>query len=125
MNSNIPANLDLAESQKTFEETVVSALTLGDVSQWDGRELRDREQQIRQAALILAGQCIALLLHTLAQSSTAHITAAIPEFGMAAPHQHGTWEASGSSSHPWQCGGIPAAALCCGTSPKSKSTSVQ
>lgn len=89
MNSNIPANLDLAESQKTFEETVVSALALGDVSQWDGRELRDREQQIRQAALILAGQCIALLLHTLAQSSTAHITAAAQTQGWRLPTSTG------------------------------------
>ena len=76
LNSNIPANLDLAQSQKIFEETVALALELGDVSQWDGRILKEREQQIRQAALILAGQCIALLLHNLAQSSTAKATAA-------------------------------------------------
>ena len=75
MNSNIPANLDLAQSQKTFEQTVALALELGDVSKWDGRILEEREQQIRQAALILAGQCIALLLHNLAQSSTAQATA--------------------------------------------------
>lgn len=89
MNSNIPANLDLAQSQKTFEETVASVLALGDVSQWDGRELREREQQIRQAALILAGQCIALLLHTLAQSSTAHITAATQTQGWRLPTSTG------------------------------------
>ncbi len=76
MNSNIPANLDLAQSQKTFEQTVALALELGDVSKWDGRILKEREQQIRQAALILAGQCIALLLHALAESREAQTTAA-------------------------------------------------
>lgn len=125
LNSNIPATLDLAQSLQTFEETVASAIALGDVSTWDGRTLKQREQKIRYAALILAGQCIALLLHTLAQSSTAHITAATQTSGMATPHQHRTWKASGSSSHPRQCGGIPVAALCCGTSPESKSTTVQ
>lgn len=34
-------------------------MVLGDVSSWDGRTLMEREQQIRQAALILTGQCIA------------------------------------------------------------------
>jgi hypothetical protein len=64
-NSNIRATLDLAKSLKTFEESITLALVLENVSQWDGRTIRDREQKIRQAALILAGQCIALLLHNL------------------------------------------------------------
>jgi hypothetical protein len=89
LNSNIPANLDLAQSQKIFEETVAKALELGDVSQWDGRILKEREQQIRQAALILAGQCIALLLQTLAQSSVAHSTAAKLTQGWRSPTSTG------------------------------------
>lgn len=76
LNKNISATLNLAKSLQSFEETVTSVLALGDVSKWDGRALKQREQQIRQAALILAGQCIALLLHTLAQSNIAHTTAA-------------------------------------------------
>ncbi len=32
-------------------------MSLTDVCQWDGRTIREREQSIRQAALILAGQC--------------------------------------------------------------------
>ncbi len=52
LNSNIPANLDLAQSQKSFEETVTSALALGDVCQWVGRELREREQQIQYPLVI-------------------------------------------------------------------------
>lgn len=69
LNSNIPANLDLAESLQTFQGTIAEALVFGDVSKWDGRTLKEREQQIRQAALILAGQCIALLLHTHSEIS--------------------------------------------------------
>lgn len=76
LNSNILANLDLAQSLQTFQQTVDKIMVLGDVQAWDGRTLKQREQQIREAALILAGQCIALLLHNLAQSREAHITAA-------------------------------------------------
>lgn len=76
MNSNIPATLDLAQSLQTFEKTIAEALGLGDVLNWDGRTLKQREEQIRQAALILAGQCVALLLHNLAQSKEAQTTAA-------------------------------------------------
>jgi len=89
LNNNIPANLDLAQSQKTFEGTVALALELGDVSEWDGRILKEREQQIRQAALILAGQCIALMLHNLAQSSTAQATAAKLTQGWRSPTSTG------------------------------------
>lgn len=89
MNSNIPATLDLAQSLQAFEETIAKALALGDVSKWDGRTLKEREQQIRQAALILAGQCIALLLHTLSQSSTAHTTAATQTQGWRLPTSTG------------------------------------
>lgn len=46
-----------AKSLKTFEESITQALVLTNVSQWDGRTIKDREQIIRQAALILAGQC--------------------------------------------------------------------
>lgn len=56
-----------------------------DVSQWDGRTIRDREQQITQAALILAGQCIALLLHNLSQLSEAHATASKQTWGWPLP----------------------------------------
>lgn len=43
----------LAQSLQTFEKAVVLALVLRDISEWDGRILKQREQQIRQAAGIL------------------------------------------------------------------------
>lgn len=88
-NKNIPATLDLAQSLQHFQQTVAEVMTLGDVSKWDGRELREREQQIRQAALMLAGQCIALLLYTLTQSSAAHTTAANQTRGWRSPKSTG------------------------------------
>lgn len=89
MNSNIPATLDLAKSLKTFEESITQALVLTDVSTWDGRTIKEREQKIRQAALILAGQCIALLLHNLSQLSEAHDTAAKQTWGWRKPTSTG------------------------------------
>jgi len=88
-NSNIPATLDLTQALQIFQEAIALAMALGDVSQWDGRTLKQREQLIRQAALILAGQCIALLLHTLAQSRQAHDTAAKQTQGWRSPTSTG------------------------------------
>lgn len=62
---------------------------MGDTQKWDGRTLKAREQQIRQAALVLAGQCIALLLHTLAQSREAQTTAAEQTQGWRTPNSTG------------------------------------
>ena len=36
------------------------------MEQWDGKALKKREEKIREAALILAGKCIAVLLEKLA-----------------------------------------------------------
>ena len=55
-----------------FQETIIPLLDLtSNVSKWDGRTIRDKEQKIREASLILAGQCIALLLYNLSQLKSA------------------------------------------------------
>jgi hypothetical protein len=118
LNKNIPAFLDLAQSLQTFEQTIAEVLVLGDVSSWDGLALKAREQQIRQAALILAGQCIALLLHNLSQSRDAQTTAAKLTQGWRLPTSTVESQASGSNPHSRQCSGIPVATLCCGTPQK-------
>ncbi len=59
------ATLNLTQSLRDFETTVKPLLELGEVEQWDGRTFLARERKIREAALILAGQCIALLLFQL------------------------------------------------------------
>lgn len=75
-NSNITATLNLSQALQNFQQTITSAMALEDVANWDGRTLKQREQEIRQAGLILAGECIALLLHNLSQSKEAQMTAA-------------------------------------------------
>lgn len=43
-------------------------MSLANVAEWDGRTIKQREEQIRVAALVLAGQCVALLLYNISQS---------------------------------------------------------
>jgi hypothetical protein len=66
--STIPAKLDLTQSWEIFQQKIAKELSVSEISQWDGRTFREREQKIRQAALILAGECIALLLNRLSHS---------------------------------------------------------
>lgn len=72
---NIPATRDLNKSLSDFEAAIAPALSLDNVAQWDGRTLKQREAKIRSAALLLAGQCVALLLYKLSQSELAQKTA--------------------------------------------------
>lgn len=67
----IAAILDFDKALETFRTTTDLLLQLGEVNQWDGQRLKEREQQIRQAALELSGQCIALLMHQLSQDPLA------------------------------------------------------
>lgn len=69
--SNIPADLNLSESLQRFERLVISVLHLGELDGWNGSKLREKEVEIRQGALVLAGQCIALLLSKLSSSAAA------------------------------------------------------
>ena len=75
MKKNIYANLNFADSLSDFQEDVTKLLELKNIEEWSGRIVKEREETIRQAALVLAGQCIAILLHKLSQSESAHQTA--------------------------------------------------
>jgi hypothetical protein len=75
MEKNIYANLNFADSLSDFKEDVTKLLDLKNIEEWSGRIVKEREEAIRQAALVLAGQCIAILLHKLSQSELAHQTA--------------------------------------------------
>lgn len=75
MENNIYANLNFADSLSDFKEDVTKLLELKNIEEWSGRIVKEREETIRQAALVLAGQCIAILLHKLSQSESAHQTA--------------------------------------------------
>jgi hypothetical protein len=67
----IPAILELEQAIETFKGKIEILLSLEEVSDWDGKRLQEREQEIRQTGLELAGQCIALLLTSLSQAPLA------------------------------------------------------
>ena len=69
------ANLNLNQSIKDFQVNIIELLKLNNVAEWDGITIKDREEKIREAALILAGQCVAILLDTLSKSTEASRTA--------------------------------------------------
>lgn len=75
MEKKIDATLDLTKSLKDFEVQVTKLLELSNISEWNGQIFKEREQKIRDAAIILAGQCIALFLYNLSQSQEALDTA--------------------------------------------------
>lgn len=91
MEKNIDANLDLSKSLSDFKVQVTKLLELTDVGEWDGRIVKEKEQKIREAALVLAGQCIALFLYNLSTSQEALDTAINKTQGWWQPetHKHG------------------------------------
>ena len=66
-----PAKRDLDQGIYAFREAVQQALEIGDVTSWNGKKLLMKEAYILQNALVLGGECIALLLHLLATSKEA------------------------------------------------------
>jgi hypothetical protein len=82
MESNTAALLDFDQALQAFRTSVTPLLEIGDAQMWDGSKFKTREAQIVWAALVLAGQCIALLLHRLACSAEAHATATQRTHGM-------------------------------------------
>ncbi len=75
MEKNICATLDLSKSLSNFSLEVSKCLELTNITEWNGKVLEEREEKIREIALILAGQCIAILLYNLSQSQLANQTA--------------------------------------------------
>jgi hypothetical protein len=73
--TNVEANFDLNKSISAFLSNVQELLEIKEVSTWDGNTFREREEKIRDATLVLAGQCIGLLLYNLSQSPEAQATA--------------------------------------------------
>jgi hypothetical protein len=62
MKNHIYSGFDLSKSLEHFQEKVTKLLELRNISEWDGRVFREREQEIREISLILAGECTAFLL---------------------------------------------------------------
>ncbi len=69
--SKIFANFNLNQSLHNFQVNVTELLQLNNPDQWNGITILQREEKIREAALILAGQCIGILLMQLSKSKEA------------------------------------------------------
>ncbi len=63
------------QSLLDFQASITEILKSNNVNQWNGITLKDREEKIRETALILAGQCIGILLNNLSKSREASQTA--------------------------------------------------
>ncbi len=68
MKNNIYSTFDLSKSLLKFQEKVTKLLELTNVAEFDGITLKLREVEIRESALVLAGECIGLLLNNLSKS---------------------------------------------------------
>lgn len=68
MKNSIYSSFNLNKSLEQFQEKVTKLLELTNISEWDGLVFKEREEEIRESALILAGECTALLLHKLSKS---------------------------------------------------------
>ena len=66
--SKIFANFNLNQSLSNFQLKITELLKLNNVNEWSGTTIKEREEKIREAALILAGQCIGVLLNDLSKS---------------------------------------------------------
>lgn len=75
MEKYIDANFNLNLSLLDFQEHITKLLDLTNIEEWDGEVIKEREEKIRQAALVLAGQCIAILFYNLSQSELGNQTA--------------------------------------------------
>ena len=75
MTKKILANFNLNQSLSNFQLEITELLKLNNVDEWDGTTIKEREEKIRETALVLAGQCVAILLDNLSKSRQASRTA--------------------------------------------------
>ena len=65
----------LTELLITFQSAIAPLLELGKIENWDGTELKKREEEIRKLVIILGGKSIAILLEKLSKYSEAQAKA--------------------------------------------------
>ena len=75
MNQKKFAGVNLNQSLEDFQADITQLLKLNNVTEWSRITIKNREEKIREAALILAGQCVAILLDKLSKSKEASRTA--------------------------------------------------
>lgn len=75
MNKKIHSSLDLSKLLSNFQEKVTKLLEIKSESEWSAQTFKNREEEIRNTALRLAGECVGVLLNKLSQSQLALDTA--------------------------------------------------
>ena len=68
-------SLDLNTLLSNFKEKVTKLLDIKNLSEWSAQTFKGREEEIRNIALTLAGECVAVLLNKLSNSQSALATA--------------------------------------------------
>lgn len=68
-------SLDLSTLLSNFKEKVTKLLDIKNLSEWSAQTFKGREEEIRNIALTLAGECVAVLLNKLSNSQSALDTA--------------------------------------------------
>jgi hypothetical protein len=71
MNEKIYSSLDLSKSLSDFKEKVTKLLEIKNLSEWSAQTFKTLEEEIRNTALTLAGECVAVLLNKLSRSQSA------------------------------------------------------
>ena len=71
MNEKIYSSLDLSKSLSDFKEKVTKLLEIKNLSEWSAQTFKALEGEIRNTALTLAGECVAVLLNKLSRSQEA------------------------------------------------------
>jgi len=73
--TEIPAILDLQTIMLDFQAKVQPLLDPAQEEEWDGMKLKQKEASILQVGLMLAGHCMAILLHRLTLSQSVQAAA--------------------------------------------------
>jgi hypothetical protein len=71
MNEKIYSSLDLSKSLSDFKQKVTKLLEIKNLSEWSAQTFKALEEEIRNTALALAGECVAVLLNKLSHSQSA------------------------------------------------------
>ncbi|BAZ50340.1 hypothetical protein NIES4103_29560 [Nostoc sp. NIES-4103] len=75
MNKKLDSTLDLSTLLSKFKEKVTKLLDIKNLSEWSAQTFKALEEEIRNTALSLAGECVAVLLNKLSNSQLALNTA--------------------------------------------------
>lgn len=102
MKSNQILSNSLRKALQDFQLDLAPLLKLGEIAEWNGKILKQREEKIRELALILGGKCIAILLEKLASCQEACSRALTRSSRMVAEKNEEKWLKRAKNFNNWQ-----------------------